>query len=67
MKEEISFDLSLQSNLFNESEFAIIYPPPSIEEIKLTQHARSDIDTSPDISLIIEDLTRKTRPASDVE
>jgi hypothetical protein len=31
LKEEISFDLSLQSNLFNESDF-ITYPSPSREK-----------------------------------
>ena len=58
LKEEISFDFSFQSNLFNRSDFTVIIPPSTSPRYKkLTQHAGSDIDTSPDISLVIEDLT----------
>jgi len=66
LKEEITLNLSLQSDLFNESGFDV-YISPLSSETELTQHTRSDIDASPDVSLLIEDLTRKTRPASDIE
>ena len=55
LKEEISFDFSFQSNLFNELDFSVVVR--SRNRKKFTQHAGSNIDTSPDISLIIEDLT----------
>jgi len=69
LEEEISFNLSLQSNLFNESDLTVIYPFPSAKKkkVKLTQHTRSDVDTGPDITFIIEDLTRETGPTPDVE
>ena len=56
LKEEISFNLSLQSDLFNESGFAVIYPSLIISQVKLTKHTGGDIYASPDISLIVQDL-----------
>ena len=57
LKEEISFDFSLQSNPFTESGFTIYAPPFTKWKVKLTQHAGSDVDTGPEVSFVIKDLT----------
>jgi hypothetical protein len=57
LKEEISFNLSFQSNLFIRSVFKRLQLPTIKRGGKLTQHTGSNIDTGPDMPFVIEDLT----------
>jgi hypothetical protein len=57
LKEEISFNLSFQSNLFIRSVFKLLQLPTIKRRGKLTQHTGGNIDTGPDMPFVIEDLT----------